>query len=547
MTQNEQSQQSILLTAQANIDLTLADIKSRITNGCKSLSEEYSQFPEHKRNDKPFTCFSLLEEYQKQIESQCKHQPQLYLPLALTTLTAILQKSFEFTAHYVFLTAEPNANKTTTLNTISNSLSILELNQSPQWPRSYPAFYQQIGATNSTGLVMLVDEMFKKMRSCYVEKDRADSDVFEKIVNIYENDEFQAPLVKFEIPKVGEESQERKNIKHVRFSLLGTGTNGEFHQLLKSSQFTESGWLSRMGLFRLYQSKDPRKISQVLKGGKNIFKIGSTINESLKKLKEWSSIEIDVKKREDNEFIDKKLPRRFVRLKFYCLETEPSLFTNAKDEEDTGNPWDTARDSLTEAINICTEYFKKQGYKKYTSLFEELAGDRLIQKVTYYAQLLWLTDAILCPDSPMAIDLNAYLNSQNLDNQMDQKHIYLPYTYFDMGIQIVKLMVLNLYSIILEGLGDEDGTDAHIQKSIMNIFHNHESLCVHGLSPNDVARLITNQYRSTLYRQARRENLNELCNDGYITFVVDKNHGKPFHGARYIPTKKGWSAFPKPR
>jgi hypothetical protein len=524
----------------ANIDNILSDIENRIEHGTKTLSYEYEQLG--KQGSTP--CFTLLAEFRAQIANQCPHQPQLYLPLALSVLTAILQKNLRFSAHYVFLSAEPNANKTTTLNTISNCLKVLELDQSPQWPRSYPALYQQLEATQDTGMLMLVDEIFKKFRNYYTERDRADGEVFEKIIATYESSQFQAPLIRFDKPKAGEETTERKNLDNIRLSLIGSGTNGEFQQLLKSQQFTDGGWLSRMGLFRLFQNRELRSVSKILGRGDNNFKLGENLYTNLKYLNNWCFETVDMNHLVDHQVTIKEKTKHEVKLDFFCPSDVTDCYLGTDGGLETGNPWDAAMQQLAQDIDTAIKFFDKSGHSKYKAIFEELGGDRTYKKASYYAQLLWLSDAILQPQSPMGLELQAYFD--RTVGGKEPNALYLPYTYFDMAIQIVRLMVLNLYSLMVEGLGDEEGTDFAIQKAILRVFALRQGESgIAGISQKEVSQYISNQYRGTIYRQARKDNLEELCYAGHIEPTIDKMGGKPYRGARYKITSVGIQCNPK--
>jgi hypothetical protein len=525
----------------AFIDTILSDIEHRINHGTKTLACEYEQLGKQGVGVSP--CFTLLGDFRAQIHQQCPHQPQLYMPLALSVLTAILQKSLSFSAHYVFLSAEPNANKTTTLNTISNCLKVLDLNQSPQWPRSYPALYQQLEATQDTGMLMLVDEIFKKFRNYYTERERSDGEVFEKIIATYESSQFQAPLIRFDKPKENEQSFERKNLHNIRLSLIGSGTHGEFKQLMASSQFTDGGWLSRMGLFRLYQNKELRSASQVLGRGENSFKLGENIYVVLKHLNNWCLQETDINVMSEHQVTITQKTKRQVKLDFFCPSNKIEYLSVDMVMQE-GNPWDDAMQPLCQDIDTAVKFFDTVGHSKYKSIFEELAGDRTYKKASYYAQLLWLTDAILQPQSPMGLELQAYFD--RTVGGREPNALYLPYTYFDMGIQIVRLMVLNLYSLMVEGLGDEEGTDFAIQKAILRVFALRQGESgIAGISQKEVSQYISNQYRGTIYRQARKDNLEELCYAGHIEPTIDKMGGKPYRGARYRVTSVGIQSNPK--
>jgi len=518
--QNESSQQGIL---QAINDL--------INNGSTALAEDYGVTPDR------CPCFGLLYSYKQFLNLVMPFQTQAYLPLTLSILTAIFQKTLGYTSHYVFLTAEPNANKTTILESIQDIIKDLDgLQVSNEDPQSYVAFYQQLDATQFTGMMYCRDELFKSFITAYVRRTKT-TEVYQQFVGVYEKNTFQAPLVKVDKHKPKEEQDIRPNLNGIRFSLVGVGTTDEMKTLLKSTDFTDGGWVSRMGLFVLNQSHNRRTPSKQCEHDENTLPQDPYIFELLNKLNGWAleEIQISTKPWRASDYGEPEVKlkaRRTVVLKFNIPEIETK--------------WTEAQTLLDDELKAMCQFLKKSGNIKYFNMFQELAGERTFRKAMYYARLLFLSDAILNSQSPMATDLNAYLKC--VFPVLEKDRIFLPSTYYLMGIHITRLMVANLFQIIKEDLGNEDGTDYSIQKAIMKLLHNNQDLFGRcgsgsdslGATLGDISRYITNQYRATLYRQARRDNLEMLCQSGY----VETTHIKGKGGSRYRVTPLGVKSFP---
>lgn len=517
ISQNEPSQQSIL-----------DSINELIDKGSNNLALEYET------NVLKCSCFGLLNSYKSFVNFHMPFQTQAYLPLCLSVLTAILQKSIGYTAHYMFLTAEPNANKTTILDSIQDTIKELDgLKVSQEDPQSYVAFYQQLEATQDIGMMYCRDEIYKSFIHTYI-KGKKTTEVYQQFVSVYEKNTFQAPLVKIDKTKPKEEQDERRNLYGIRFSLVGTGTTEELQTLLKAAEFTDGGWVSRMGIFILNQSHNRRSPSKQCEHDENTLPIEPAIFNLLNILNNWGKQEVDLKLRSEVSFLkgaSQTKPKRNIVLKFRIPEAETA--------------WSNAQNLLDSELKAICCYFKKTGNSKYFNMFNELSGERTFRKAMYYSRLLFIADAILFNESPMSESLNSYYSHEQ--PVAHEHRIYLPATYYEMGIHITRLMVANLYKLIKDNLSNEDGTDYSIQKAILKVFYNNQDVfgrCgVDGLGATlgDISRYITNQYRSTLYRQARRDNVEMLCNSGYLEVP---NNGKQSRGARYRVTQLAIKSFP---
>jgi hypothetical protein len=388
--------------------------------------------------DKLTKSGGILNEFREFVHLNLPHQSQMYLPLTLSVLTAILQTHLARSgSSYHLIVAPPQSNKSTLLNTIRLIMNTLDI-VIPEWPSSFKGLSEIIEEYKHQGVFVTHDELLSKFCLTHIQHvNNSQAEVLAGFCDLYTNN-----FLTVHRKGTDKDEKSKKNIKNISVGLMGIGTEDQLRQLLKhkDKQFIASGWFSRFSFWENKRQTTRLSPRQRMEIEHNRLEVPKSILECLKKLMEWKG-HYQVFETEFNPIGEHK------RLKFTVDESSSELLET---------------DMETERLLDSMVYKLKQ-----KSLFEaadaiETYGSRTLDaNAMYYANLLFVADCILIPGGEALPGLLA-------KGFITGERVVMPDKYYKLGHYMARINFCNAYIRVIETHETLDDTYLGFQLQILD-------------------------------------------------------------------------------